>query len=125
MRWLLIKDLQILRRSPLLVAMLVIYPILIAGLVGFAVTSGPGKPRVALLNEVPPSQTQVNLGGETVNVADEAKALFNALDVVRVNSEQEAIQKVRDGEVLGALILPSDITQRLESATSGTGTPPT
>ncbi|MEA2428170.1 MAG: type transport system permease protein, partial [Thermoleophilaceae bacterium] len=42
-----------------------------------------------------------------------------------VNSEQEAIQKVRDGEVLGALILPSDITQRLESATSGTGTPPT
>jgi hypothetical protein len=124
-RWLLIKDLQILRRSPLLVAMLVIYPILIAGLVGFAVTSGPGKPRVALLNEVPPSQTQVNLGGETVNVADEAKALFNALDVVRVNSEQEAIQKVRDGEVLGALILPSDITQRLESATSGTGTPPT
>ena len=53
MRWLLLKDLQILRRSPLLVALLVLYPIVIAALVGFAVTSGPGKPKVAFLNEVP------------------------------------------------------------------------
>jgi ABC-type multidrug transport system permease subunit len=124
MRWLLIKDLQILRRSPLLVAMLVVYPILIAALVGFAVTSGPSKPRVAVVNEVPPSQNQVNLGGESVNVAQEAKPLFDAIDVVRVKTEKEAIQKVRDGDVLGALILPSDITQRLEAATSGTGTSP-
>src|SRR6476661_1162739 len=125
MRWLLIKDLQILRRSPLLVAMLVIYPILIAALVGFAVTSGPSKPRVAVLNEVPPSQNQVSLGGETVNVAKEAKPLFDAIHVVPVHSEQEAIKKVRDGDVLGALVLPPDITSRLEAATSGTGTSPT
>jgi ABC-type multidrug transport system permease subunit len=123
-RWLLIKDLQILRRSPLLVAMLVLYPILIAALVGFAVTSGPSKPRVAVLNEVPPSQNQVNLGGEPVNLAEEAKALFDAIEVVPVHTEAEAIQKVRDGDVLGALVLPSDITTRLESATSGTGTTP-
>jgi hypothetical protein len=125
MRWLLIKDLQILRRSPLLVAMLVLYPILLAALVGFAVTSGPSKPRVALLNEVPPAQNQVNLGGETVNVAQEAKPLFDAVDVVRVKSQQEAIQKVKDGEVLAALILPADITSKLEASTSGTGTSPT
>ncbi len=124
MRWLLIKDLQILRRSPLLVAMLVIYPILIAALVGFAVTSGPSKPRVAVVNEVPPSQNKINLGGESVNVAEAAKPLFDAIDVVRVDTEKEAIQKVRDGDVLGALILPSDITSRLEAATSGTGTSP-
>ena len=71
MRWLLVKDLQILRRSPLLVAMLVIYPVLLAALVGFAVTSGPGKPRVALVNEVPESQNEINVGSERVNVADE------------------------------------------------------
>ena len=69
MRWLLLKDLQILRRSPLLVAMLVLYPILIAALVGFAVTSGPSKPRVALLNEVPEAQNEINVGGERVNIA--------------------------------------------------------
>jgi ABC-type multidrug transport system permease subunit len=125
MRWLLVKDLQILRRSPLLVAMLVLYPILIAALVGFAVTSGPSKPRVAVVNEVPPSQNRVNLGGESVNVAQEARPLFDAIDVVRVHSEAEAIKKVRDGDVLGALILPSDITSRLQAATSGTGTSPT
>jgi hypothetical protein len=124
MRWLLIKDLQILRRSPLLVAMLVLYPILLAALVGFAVTSGPGKPRVALLNEVPEAQNQVNLGGETVNVAQEARPLFDAVDVVKVNSEAEAIQKVKDGDVLAALVLPADITAKLEAATSGNPSSP-
>jgi ABC-type multidrug transport system permease subunit len=124
MRWLLVKDLQILRRSPLLVAMLVLYPILIAALVGFAVTSGPSKPRVALLNQVPKDQTHVALGGENVNVAEEAKPLFDAVSIVRVKTEAEAIAKVRSGEVLAALILPADITQRLQEATSGSGTRP-
>jgi hypothetical protein len=119
MRWLLIKDLQILRRSPLLVGMLVVYPILLAALVGFAVTSGPSKPRVALLNEVPQAQNRVNLGGETVNLAEESKPLFDAVDVVRVHSEAEAIQKVKDGEVLAALILPADLTSKLEAAVGG------
>jgi ABC-2 type transport system permease protein len=124
MRWLLVKDLQILRRSPLLVAMLVVYPILLAALVGFAVTSGPSKPRVALLNQVPPTQNKVNLGGESVNVAQEARPLFDAVDVVRVHSEQEAVAKVKSGDVLAALVLPADITSKLEAATSGSGTPP-
>ena len=124
MRWLFIKDLQILRRSPLLVAMLVLYPILIAALVGFAVTSGPSKPRVALVNEVPEAQNQVNLGGESVNVAEEAKPLFDAIDVVRVDSEAEARQKVKDGDVLAALVLPANLTSELESAVAGNATSP-
>ena len=53
MRWLLVKDLQILKRSPLLVGLLVVYPIVIALMIGFALSSPPGKPKVALLNEVP------------------------------------------------------------------------
>ena len=47
MRWLLVKDLRILRRSPLLVALLVLYPIVIAVLIGFALSRGPDKPEVA------------------------------------------------------------------------------
>ena len=50
MRWLLLKDLQILRRSPLLVALLVLYPIVIAVLIGFALSRGPDKPEVAFYN---------------------------------------------------------------------------
>src|SRR5207244_9267036 len=97
MRWLLLKDLRILSRSPLLVAMLVIYPIVIAALVGFAVTSGPDKPRVAVLNEVPASATQISLGGETVNVSKEAKPLFDALDPVYVQSRKGADAQGRRG----------------------------
>jgi len=103
--------------------MLVIYPIVIAALVGFAVTSGPSKPRVAVLNQVPQSATQISLGGESVNVSREARPLFDAIDRVDVHSRQEALDKVRSGDVLGALILPPDITQRLEAATAGGGKP--
>ena len=52
MRWLLLKDLQILKRSPLLTALLVIYPIVLAVLIGFAVSRGPEKPKIAFLNEI-------------------------------------------------------------------------
>ena len=39
MKWLLLKDLQILRRSPLQLALLIIYPVAVALLVGFALSS--------------------------------------------------------------------------------------
>ena len=123
MRWLLLKDLQILRRSPLLVALLVLYPLVIAGLVGAAVTSGPGKPKVAFLNEVPPDANVVDLGGTKVDVTKEASPLFQAIDPVRVRSRQEALQKVEDGDVLAALIIPQDVTSKLQSAASGTFQP--
>ena len=125
MRWLLLKDLQILRRSPLLVALLVLYPIVIAGLVGFAVTSGPSKPKVAFLNEVPPSANTVDLGGEQIDVTKEGSALFDEIDPVRVSSREEALQKVREGDVLAALIIPQDVTQKLQAAASGTFEPAT
>ncbi len=54
MRWLLIKDLQILRRSPLLVGLLIVYPIAIALMIGFALSSPPGKPTVAFYDQVAP-----------------------------------------------------------------------
>ena len=120
MRWLLAKDLRILSRSPLLVAMLVLYPIVIAALVGFAVTSGPGKPRVAVLNEIPPSQRVIQLGGERVDVTREARPLFESIERVDVRSRAEAERRVRDGDVLAALIVPATITDTLEAAAQGT-----
>ena len=53
MRWLLRKDLLILRRSRLLLALLVVYPIAIALLIGFAISRSPAKPRVAIVDETP------------------------------------------------------------------------
>jgi hypothetical protein len=91
MRWLLVKDLQILRRSPLLVALLVIYPIVVAVLIGAALSGGPQKPRVAFANLVPPGQTKLSLGGKVVDAANYASQLFKSVDPIRVKSRAEAI----------------------------------
>jgi ABC-2 type transport system permease protein len=124
-RWLLLKDLQILRRSPLLVALLVIYPIVIAVLFGFALSGGPDKPRVAFANLVPPGESQFRVGARTLDAADYADRLFQSIDPIEVSSREEAIAKVRSGEALGALVLPEDATERLRSTLGlGGGDPP-
>ena len=69
MRWLLLKDLQILRRSPLQSAVLVLYPVLIAVLVGFAISRGSEKPRVAFVNEVP-QNSRIVVGGQKLPQAN-------------------------------------------------------
>ncbi len=115
MRWLLLKDLRILGRSPLLVALLVLYPIVIATLIGFAISRGPDKPRVAFYNGVPPSANVIELGGERIDLSKQSQGLFRAIDPVRVKSRRAAIQKVRDGDVLGALVIPADIATKLQT----------
>jgi ABC-2 type transport system permease protein len=112
-RWLLIKDLQILRRSKLLVALLVLYPVAVALLIGLALSKGPDKPKVAFLNEVPVGQTVTNVGGKEVDFADYAKQFFDAIDPVIVHSRQEAREKVDDGDALAALIIPANTVDRL------------
>jgi ABC-type multidrug transport system permease subunit len=113
--WLLLKDLRILRRSPLLVALLVLYPVLIAVLIGIALSRGPDKPQVAIYNGVPPSQSQLQLGGQHIDVSAQARHLSRAVDPVPVRSRAEAIKKVKDGDVLGALVVPADIVEKLQS----------
>ena len=115
MRWLLVKDLQILKRSPLLVGLLVVYPIVISVLIGLALSKGPSKPRVAFVNEVPPAANTIQLGGEKIDTSKYGQQLFNAIDPVRVDTEEEAVQKVKSGDVLGALVLPPDLTNKLAS----------
>ena len=119
MRWLLLKDLQILRRSPLVTALLIIYPVVIAVLIGFALSRGPEKPRVAFFNQVP-SDEQFDLGGENGEFSrDEARAeLCDKIECIDVGSREEAEQMVEDGDVLAALILPPDLLDKLRSLTT-------
>jgi ABC-type transport system involved in cytochrome c biogenesis permease component len=115
MRWLLLKDLLILRRSPLLVGLLVLYPIAIAVLIGFALSRGPDKPEVAFYNALPRSASVLELGGQRIDLFEEGRPLFDAIEPVPVDSRREAIQKVKDGDVLGAIIIPKDLTENLQS----------
>jgi ABC-type multidrug transport system permease subunit len=126
MRWLLLKDLQILRRSPLLVTLLVLYPLVVALLVGTALSSGPSKPKVAFANLVPPGEATIDVGGRRLDATSYAAELFKAVDPVRVKSREEAIAKVESGEALGALVIPPDVIARLQGTLGlGGGDPPT
>ena len=120
MRWLLLKDLQLLRRSPLVTALLVIYPIVIAVLIGFALSRGPSDPKVAFLNQIP-EEDQFSLGGDGEDEFsnDEAKAeLCTRVECIDVSTREEAEQKVRDGEAIAALVLPEDLIDKLSSLTT-------
>ena len=119
MRWLLLKDLQILRRSPLVTALLIGYPVVIGILIGFALSGDEGKPRVAFLNEVAEGESfDLGAGEEEFGATEARSQLCDRVECVDVDSREEAEQMVEDGEVLGALILPEDLLDRLRSLTT-------
>jgi ABC-2 type transport system permease protein len=93
----------------------VLYPVVVSLLIGFALSRGPDKPRVAFVNLVPPSANTISLGGENVDASRYASELFKSIEPVRLHSREAAIQKVRSGDALAALIIPSDITQKLST----------
>ena len=124
MRWLLVKDFQILRRSPLLVALLIIYPVALALMIGFALSSPPGKPKVAFLTQVPRGRGRIHFGSQDINISSYAKDLFDSIDPIIVHSQSQAVADVRSGRVLAALIVPADIPEQIQSlVTTGVGSP--
>ena len=114
MRWLLLKDLQILRRSPLLVGVLVGYSVVVSLVAGVALSSGPSKPTVAFANLVAPDDSEIALGGRKVDASQYADKLFEKVQPIRVKTREAAIEKVRSGEALGALVVPADVTEKLQ-----------
>ena len=114
MRWLLRKDLLILRRSRLLVALLIVYPVAIALLIGFAISRSPSRPRVAIVDETPAGET-VKVGGERVSVSRYADELFSQVQAVRTPTRGQAIAKIKSGDVIAAVVIPQNIAARLSS----------
>jgi ABC-2 type transport system permease protein len=117
MRWLLRKDLVILGRSRLLVAVLVLYPVAIALLIGLAISRSPAKPRVAIVDETAPGAT-IEVGSRHIPVDQYAKQLFDQVQAVPVHSRAEALEKVRAAEVLAAVVIPPNIVSKVSSGLS-------
>ncbi len=113
-RTLLAKDLRILKRSPLLLGLLVLYPLVVALLIGLALGRGSDKPRVAIVNEVPRGQS-LDVGTGTLRLGISGDQVRDHIDPVRVATRAEAERRVRDGDVLGALIIPEDTFRKIES----------
>jgi len=115
MRWMLLKDLQILRRSKLLVGLLIIYPVAIALLIGFALSSGPEKPSLAFLSKIPPSQQQIKLGDQTIDIKTYTDKLFGSVERIDVENREQALQQVRSGKALAGLIIPPNFVTQLSN----------
>jgi ABC-type transport system involved in cytochrome c biogenesis permease component len=118
-RWLLLKDLQILRRSPLQAVLLVAYPVLIAVLVGFAISPESSKPRVAFLNEVP-SSSRVTVGGAELPALGVESRICRRVECIRVDDHAEARREVSSGDALAALVLPPDLVTEINSLSTPT-----
>ena len=116
MRALLRKDLLILGRSRLLLALLVLYPALIALLIGLALSRSPSHPRVAIVNETPPGET-VKVGGEQVAVGRYVHQVLKNVQAVDVASRAAAVRQVQAGQVLAAVVVPAGIGALLASDT--------
>ena len=117
MRWLLLKDLQILRRSPVQLALLVIYPIAIALLVGFALTRGPEQSTVALYNAMP-AGSALGLGGEELDGDEIRNQLCDRVDCIEADSTEEATELVESGEATAAVVVPEDLGDKIASLAS-------
>jgi ABC-type multidrug transport system permease subunit len=117
MRWMLRKDLLILARSRVMVAVLVLYPVAVALLIGLAISRAPSKPKVAIANLSPPGAT-VELGGTRLNVGHYYSQLFSQVQPVPVATRAQAVAAVQSGRVLAGVVIPANIASRLSSVTS-------
>jgi ABC-2 type transport system permease protein len=117
MSWMLRKDLLILARSRLLVGVLVLYPIAVALLIGLAISRAPSKPKVAIVDLSPPGAT-VELGGTRLDVGHYYSGLFDQVQPLALASRAQAVDAVKSGRVLAAVVIPADIAEKLSSVTS-------
>jgi hypothetical protein len=113
-RSLLAKDLLILRRSRLLVALLVVYPVAIALLIGLAISRSPARPRVAIVDETPAGET-VQVGSQRVSVSRYTEQLFSGVQALRVGSRAQAIERVKSGAAIAAVVIPPNIAAKIAS----------
>jgi ABC-2 type transport system permease protein len=106
------KDALILRRSPLLLGLLLAYPLLIALLVGLVAGYANAKPRVALVDEdgLP---AFVTVGGRRFDVNKTIKRVSKDVDLVRLR-RQDAERELQSGQVVAVLTVPRGFVSKLE-----------
>lgn len=98
------KDLLVLRRSPLLLAALVAYPLLVAVLVGLVAGFATAKPRVAFvdLDGIPDT---LELAGQEYDVAGTVERVAEEVDLVRLDPG-EARRQLEAGRVVAVVTVP-------------------
>ena len=108
------KDLRVLRRSPLVLVLLLAYPLVIAGLVGLVAGYASSKPRVALVDEDRlPSDVVVQ--GRRFRVDRAIARVSRDVRLVRL-SRDEADRQLRTGRVVATLTVPPGFVADLRTS---------
>jgi hypothetical protein len=103
--WLVLrKDLRVLRRSPLLLGVLLAYPLLIAALVGLVAGYANAKPRVAFV-DLDGLPEIVEVGGRRFHVDRTIRRVGSEVELVRLSAE-EAERELETGGVVATLTVP-------------------
>lgn len=105
------KDLLVLRRSPLVLALLLAYPLVIALLVGLVAAYANAKPRVALVDRDNLPETVV-LGGHRFDVDSTIDRVRDEVELVRLSPE-EAERQLETGKVVATLTVPEGFVREL------------
>ena len=107
------KDALILRRSPLLLGVLLAYPLLIAVLVGLVAGYANAKPRVALVDEDGLPRV-VTIGGHRFDVQRTIDEVSRNVTLVRL-SPDEAKRQFGSGKVVAVVTVPEGFLATLKS----------
>ncbi|MCW2955212.1 MAG: hypothetical protein JWO69_81 [Thermoleophilia bacterium] len=111
------KDLRMLARTRGLLVLLLLYPLVMAAIVGGLLLQ-QGPPRVAFVNE-DRSGDVIEIGDRTFSVSEYVKrAEKNGVDVVDLTRE-EAEHALDEGQVAGVLVVPQGTVARLQTQLSG------
>ena len=107
------KDLRVLVRSPLLLGVLLAYPLLVAGLVGLVAGYGSSKPRVALVDEdhLP---SEVVIGTHHFRIRDAIDEVGKNVHLARM-TPVEARRALSTGRVVATLTVPPGFLADLRS----------
>lgn len=110
-RLLLGKDLRVLRRSPALLAALVLYPLLFAVLVGLVVRFASDRPTVAFV-DLDGLPDELTIAGESFDVQNVIEQVNDKAEL-KPMSEEEAERQLETGEVVAAIVVPRGFAARL------------
>lgn len=108
------KDARLLVRHRALLAALLLYPFLLALVLGAAFQEPPTRLSLAVVDHDAGS-SGVEVGGETLTTEDLLEAASSFADVERHATDASAIAAVRRGEVDAALLIPEDFLDDLST----------
>lgn len=107
------KDLRLLARAPLLLALLVLYPLVVGGIVVIALSGEDRRPAVAFVN-LDGSGRTVSVGDTRLAIDDYVNLLSDRVRLRRLAPE-DAARALDDGRVSAVLTLPEGFIADLQS----------